>query len=201
MSSSFGTLFHISTFGESHGKGVGVIVDGFPPGIQLSEADIQPQLDRRRPGQSKLTTDRQEADRVTIFSGVENGVTLGTPIGLFVPNKDQRPGDYRDMRQIPRPSHADFTYQMKYGVRALSGAKRALRVVGDYTLLGIEHLASGLDHLLFVTGLLLLVSGGLCCSLGLVFCAWRRLPYGHAVWHLFVLAGSACHYLCILFYV
>jgi chorismate synthase len=93
--------------------------------MTLEEADIQPQLDRRRPGQSTLTTDRQEADRVTIFSGVENGVTLGTPIGLFVPNKDQRPGDYRQMSRIPRPSHADYTYQMKYGIRAASGGGRS----------------------------------------------------------------------------
>ena len=125
MSSTFGTLLKVSTFGESHCKGVGAVLDGCPPGMPLCEADIQPQLDRRRPGQSKLTTDRQEADRVTIYSGVEKGITLGTPIGLFVPNKDQRPGDYRQMTQIPRPSHADFTYQMKYGIRASSGGGRS----------------------------------------------------------------------------
>jgi chorismate synthase len=125
MSSTFGTLLKVSTFGESHCKGVGAILDGCPPGMRLCEADIQPQLDRRRPGQSKLTTDRREADRVTIFSGVENGRTLGTPIGLFVPNKDQRPGDYKEMSNIPRPSHADFTYQMKYGIRASSGGGRS----------------------------------------------------------------------------
>lgn len=125
MSSTFGTLLKVTTFGESHCQGVGAVLDGCPPGMKLCEADIQPQLDRRRPGQSELTTDRQEADRVTLFSGVENGVTLGTPIGLFVPNKDQRPGDYRAMGRIPRPSHADFTYQMKYGVRASSGGGRA----------------------------------------------------------------------------
>ncbi len=125
MSSTFGKIFRVTTFGESHCKGVGAVVDGCPPGLGLSEADIQPQLDRRRPGQSKLTTDRKEADRVTILSGVENGKTLGTPIGLLVPNKDMRPGDYQSMRQIPRPSHADFTYQMKYGIRAASGGGRA----------------------------------------------------------------------------
>lgn len=125
MSSTFGTLLKVSTFGESHCKGVGAILDGCPPGMQLSESDIQHQLDRRRPGQSKLTTDRQEADQVAILSGVENGVTLGTPIGLFVANKDQRPGDYREMSRIPRPSHADFTYQMKYGIRASSGGGRS----------------------------------------------------------------------------
>jgi chorismate synthase len=125
MSSSIGTLFRVSTFGESHGVGVGAIVDGCPSGLQLSEADIQPQLDRRRPGQSDLTTPREEADRVTILSGVENGLTLGTPIGLLVHNKDQRPGDYGEMMQVPRPSHADFTYQAKYGTRASSGGGRS----------------------------------------------------------------------------
>jgi chorismate synthase len=125
MSSSLGTLFRVSTFGESHGIGVGAIVDGCPAGLQLSEADIQPQLDRRRPGQSDLTTPREEADQVTILSGVENGLTLGTPIGLLVHNKDQRPGDYGEMDQVPRPSHADFTYQAKYGIRASSGGGRS----------------------------------------------------------------------------
>ena len=125
MSSTFGTLFRVTTFGESHCKGVGAIVDGCPPRMALTEADIQKQLDRRKPGQSKLTTDRKEADQVTILSGVENGITLGTPIALSVPNKDQRPGDYGEMRSIPRPSHADYTYQMKYGIRAASGGGRA----------------------------------------------------------------------------
>jgi len=100
-------------------------VDGCPPKIPLTEADIQPQLDRRRPGQSKVATARSESDTVTIMSGTENGITLGTPIGLFVPNKDQRPGDYQEMNQIPRPSHADYTYQMKYGIRASSGGGRS----------------------------------------------------------------------------
>jgi len=125
MSSSFGTLFQVSTFGESHGIGVGAVVDGCPGGLALCEADIQNQLDRRRPGQSDLTTPRQEADRVEILSGVENGLTLGTPIGLLVRNKDQRPGDYGEMSRVPRPSHADYTYQMKYGIRAASGGGRS----------------------------------------------------------------------------
>ena len=125
MSSSLGTLFRVSTFGESHGIGVGAVVDGCPAGLPLSEADIQPQLDRRRPGQSDITTPREEADRVTILSGVENGLTLGTPIGLLVHNKDQRPGDYGEMSLVPRPSHADFTYQGKYGIRASSGGGRS----------------------------------------------------------------------------
>lgn len=125
MSSSFGTLFSMTTFGESHCKGVGVIVDGVPPGMELTEQDIQPQLSRRRPGQSDLATPRDEADTVTILSGTENGVTLGTPVAMLVHNRDQRPGDYGEMANIPRPSHADFTYQAKYGIRAASGGGRS----------------------------------------------------------------------------
>ncbi len=125
MSSTFGTLFRVTTFGESHCKGVGAVIDGCPPKMGLSEADIQPQLDRRRPGQSRLTTDRSEADQVTILSGVENGKTLGTPVALMVANQDQRPGDYTAMQNIPRPSHADYTYQKKYGIRASSGGGRS----------------------------------------------------------------------------
>jgi chorismate synthase len=125
MSSSFGRILKISTFGESHCKAVGVVLEGCPPRLELSEKDIQPQLDRRRPGQSVLTTDRQEADPVTILSGVENGLTLGTPIALLVPNSDQRPSDYQNLQHIPRPSHADYTYQMKYGIRASSGGGRS----------------------------------------------------------------------------
>lgn len=125
MSSSFGTLYRVSTFGESHCKGVGAIVDGCPPGMELTEEDVQLQLSRRRPGQSDLTTPRQEADRVTIYSGTEFGKTLGTPIMLLVHNKDQRPEDYGEMSTIPRPSHADYTYQLKYGTRASSGGGRS----------------------------------------------------------------------------
>lgn len=101
------------------------MVDGCPPGLELVEGDIQPQLDRRRPGQSAVSTDRKEKDQVVIQSGTENGKTLGTPISLFVPNEDQRPGDYSEMLNIPRPSHADYTYQMKYGIRASSGGGRS----------------------------------------------------------------------------
>ena len=125
MSSTFGTLFRITTFGESHGQGVGVVIDGCPPQMPLDETDIQPQLDRRRPAQSELTTPRKEADRVTILSGVDNGVTLGTPIALVVKNTDRRPADYRRLRSVPRPSHADYTYRMKYGIQASSGGGRA----------------------------------------------------------------------------
>lgn len=126
MSSTFGTVFRVTTFGESHCKAVGAIVDGCPPRLPLTEADIQPQLDRRRPGSSAaINTARAESDTVTILSGVENGITLGTPIGLSVPNQDQRPGDYQAMAGIPRPSHADFTYQVKYGIKAASGGGRS----------------------------------------------------------------------------
>ena len=125
MFSTFGTLFRVSTFGESHGRGVGVVIDGCPARLPLTEADIQPQLDRRRPGQSRLTTEREEADQVTILSGTQSGLTLGTPIGLMVPNRDQRPADYEHLDRTPRPSHADFTYQAKYGIRAASGGGRS----------------------------------------------------------------------------
>ncbi len=125
MSSSFGRIFRISTFGESHCAGVGVVVDGVPPRMSLSAVDIQVQLDRRRPGGNKLGTERNEADQVKILSGIENGLTLGTPIGMLVNNKDQRPNDYGSMSQIPRPSHADYTYQQKYGIHASSGGGRS----------------------------------------------------------------------------
>ncbi len=125
MASTFGTLFRVNTFGESHCKGVGAIVDGCLPGMTLSEEDIQPQLDRRRPGQSDVATPRSERDQVEIQSGVENGKTLGTPIAMFVRNLDQHPQDYSDMTDIPRPSHADFTYQEKYGIKASSGGGRS----------------------------------------------------------------------------
>ena len=125
MGSSFGHLFRVSTFGESHGGGVGVIVDGCPPRLSLDLEAIQTELDRRKPGQSKITTPRKEDDQVEILSGLLDGVTLGTPIALVVRNKDQRPGDYREMEVAYRPSHADATYQLKYGIQARSGGGRA----------------------------------------------------------------------------
>jgi chorismate synthase len=125
MGSSFGQLFRISTFGESHGGGVGVIVDGCPPRLPLDLDAIQAELDRRKPGQSKITTPRKEDDRVEILSGLLDGVTLGTPIAMVVRNKDQRPQDYREMEVAFRPSHADATYQAKYGIQARSGGGRA----------------------------------------------------------------------------
>ena len=118
MANSFGNLFRITTWGESHGGGVGVVVDGCPPRLALTEADIQPDLDRRRPGQSKIVTPRKEADRVQILSGTFEGKTLGTPISMWVRNEDQRPEAYSEMATKFRPSHADYTYQVKYGIRA-----------------------------------------------------------------------------------
>ncbi|MCT0249729.1 chorismate synthase [Synechococcus sp. CS-205] len=125
MGSSFGQLFRVSTFGESHGGGLGVIVDGCPPRLALDPEAIQAELDRRKPGQSRITTPRKEADRVEILSGLLDGVTLGTPIAMVVRNKDQRPGDYSEMAVAFRPSHADATYQAKYGIQARSGGGRA----------------------------------------------------------------------------
>ena len=125
MSSTFGRLFRVTTFGESHGGGVGCIVDGCPPRLELTEADVQPDLDRRRPGQSRLVTQRQEADQVEILSGTFEGTTLGTPIAMLVRNDDARPGAYDNMRDLFRPSHADFTTEAKYGLRNWQGGGRA----------------------------------------------------------------------------
>jgi chorismate synthase len=124
MGNTFGRLFRVTTWGESHGAAVGAVVDGCLPRLPLSEADIQPELDRRRPGQSLLTSQRRESDTVRIVSGVFEGQTLGTPIGLVIPNEDMRPGDYREMREKYRPSHADYTYEAKYGVRDWRGGGR-----------------------------------------------------------------------------
>ena len=125
MGNTFGQLFRVTTFGESHGGGIGVVVDGCPPRIAVSDADIQQELDRRRPGQSKITTQRKEPDRCEILSGVFEGRTLGTPITVLVRNQDARPEAYEAMRETFRPSHADFTYQAKYGIRNWQGGGRA----------------------------------------------------------------------------
>ena len=114
---SFGKLFTVTTFGESHGRALGCIVDGCPPGLTLAETDIQGDLDRRRPGTSRHTTQRKEADAVQILSGVFEGLTTGTPIGLLVNNTDQRSHDYGNIKDKFRPGHADYTYQQKYGIR------------------------------------------------------------------------------------
>ncbi|HCO42702.1 chorismate synthase [Immundisolibacter sp.] len=122
---TFGRLFTVTTFGESHGAALGAIVDGCPPGLPLSEADIQPDLDRRRPGTSRYTTQRKEADQVEILSGVFEGVTTGTPIGLLIRNTDQRSRDYAAIKDKFRPGHADYTYQHKFGRRDYRGGGRS----------------------------------------------------------------------------
>src|ERR1043166_5803487 len=124
MGNTFGQLFRITTWGESHGGGVGVVVDGCPPRLELSEAEIQPDLDRRRPGQSKIVSPRKEADKVQILSGTFDGKTLGTPISLWVKNEDARPEAYTEMATKFRPSHADYTYQAKFGIRSWPGGGR-----------------------------------------------------------------------------
>ena len=124
MANTFGHLFRITTWGESHGGGVGVVVDGCPPKLRLSEADIQPDLDRRRPGQSAIVSPRKESDTVQILSGTFEGKTLGTPISLWVKNEDARPEAYTEMATKFRPSHADYTYQAKFGIRAWPGGGR-----------------------------------------------------------------------------
>jgi len=123
--SSFGKIFKISTFGESHGKGVGVIIDGVTPGIEIDAADIQFQLNRRKPGQSDITTPRKESDQIHILSGVFEGKTTGTPMGLVLYNKDQISSDYNAIKDLFRPGHADFTYLQKYGIRDHKGSGRA----------------------------------------------------------------------------
>jgi chorismate synthase len=125
MANTFGHLFRIATWGESHGGGVGVVVDGCPPRLELSEVDIQPDLDRRRPGQSKIVTPRKEADKVEILSGVFEGQTLGTPISMWVRNEDARPEAYSEMATKFRPSHADYTYLAKFGIRNWQGGGRS----------------------------------------------------------------------------
>ncbi|WP_017658787.1 chorismate synthase [Baaleninema simplex] len=125
MGNTFGHLFRITTFGESHGGGVGVIIDGCPPRLEISQEEIQFELDRRRPGQSKITTPRKETDTCEILSGVFQGKTLGTPIAIVVRNKDARPQDYSEMQQKYRPSHADATYDAKYGIRNWQGGGRS----------------------------------------------------------------------------
>src|SRR5580698_9009726 len=122
---TFGQSFRVTTFGESHGPAIGCVVDGCPPGIALSEQDIQPFLDRRRPGQSKFTTQRQEPDTVRILSGTFEGRTTGTPISLLIDNVDQRSKDYSNIARAYRPGHADITYDLKYGFRDFRGGGRS----------------------------------------------------------------------------
>ncbi|HEX2325040.1 MAG TPA: chorismate synthase [Chloroflexota bacterium] len=136
MGNTFGHLFRLTTWGESHGAAIGAVLDGCPPRLALSEADIQPDLDRRAPGQSAIVTQRKESDTVRLLSGVFEGQTMGTPISMLIPNENARPDDYQEVREKYRPSHADYTYEAKYGVRDWRGGGRtsaretAARVAG-----------------------------------------------------------------------
>jgi chorismate synthase len=156
MGNSFGHLFRITTYGESHGGGVGVIIDGCPPRIEINEAEIQVDLDRRKPGQSKITTPRKEDDRCEILSGVFEGKTLGTPISILVRNKDARSQDYSEMAEKFRPSHADATYQAKYGIRNWQGGGRASaretigRVAAGAIAKKILHQVAGVEIIAYV---------------------------------------------------
>lgn len=143
---TFGQIFRLTTFGESHGPAIGGVMDGFPAGIPIDLEFVQQQLDRRRPGQSALTTARHESDRVEILSGVFEGVSTGTPIGFLVRNSDQHSADYDNLRNVFRPSHADYTYQMKYGVRDHRGGGRSSAretvsrvVAGAFAMLALRH--------------------------------------------------------------
>ncbi len=154
---SFGKLFQITTWGESHGPAVGVVIDGCPPRLPLTAEEIQADLDRRRPGQSEITTPRKEDDKVEILSGVFEGLTTGVPISLAVHSSDQRPGAYDEMREKYRPSHADYTYQAKYGHRDHRGGGRSSaretigRVAAGAVAKKILHLAGGVEIRAFVT--------------------------------------------------
>ena len=156
MGSTFGHLFRITTFGESHGGGVGVIIDGCPPQLEISAEEIQFELDRRRPGQSKITTPRKEADTCEILSGVFEGKTLGTPIAILVRNKNTRPEDYDEMAQKYRPSHADATYDAKYGLRNWQGGGRSSaretigRVAAGAIAKKILHQVAGVEVIAYV---------------------------------------------------
>jgi len=156
MGSVYGTLFRISTFGESHGGGVGVVVEGCPPRLPIDLAEIQRDLDRRRPGQSRITTPRQEADRAEILSGVFEGMALGSPIAILVRNQDARPSAYEPMRDVYRPSHADYTTEAKYGIRNWQGGGRASaretigRVAAGAIARKLLHEAAGIEVLAWV---------------------------------------------------
>ena len=158
MGNTFGQLFRVTTFGESHGGGIGVVIDGCPPKIDISEADIQRELDRRRPGQSKIATQRNEEDRCEILSGLFEGKTLGTPIAILVRNQDARPEAYAEMKETFRPSHADFTYEAKYGIRNWQGGGRASAretigrvAAGAGARKGLEKLYPKIDIVAYVT--------------------------------------------------
>mgnify|MGYP001321474692 FL=1 len=148
---TFGEQFRITTFGESHGGGVGVVIDGCPPRLELDASDIQVELDRRRPGQSRLVTQRKEDDQVEIFSGLFEGRTLGSSIGMLVRNQDARSGAYEEMKDTYRPSHADWTTEAKYGIRNWQGGGRASaretigRVAGGAVARKVIQLMAGIE--------------------------------------------------------
>ena len=157
MGNTFGKLFSITTWGESHGGGVGVVVDGCPPNLPISAGEIQVELDRRRPGQSDIVTPRKEEDRVTILSGLYQGLTTGTPISMMVQNRDARPGAYAEMAEKFRPSHADYTYQTKFGIRNPEGGGRSSaretigRVAGGAIARKILVVEGGIEIRAFIT--------------------------------------------------
>jgi len=157
MGNTFGKLFSITTWGESHGGGVGVVVDGCPPNLPISAGEIQVELDRRRPGQSDIVTPRKEEDRVTILSGLYQGLTTGTPISMMVQNRDARPGAYAEMAEKFRPSHADYTYQTKFGIRNPEGGGRSSaretigRVAGGAIARKILAVEGGIEIRAFIT--------------------------------------------------
>lgn len=158
LANTFGSLFRVTTFGESHGGGVGCVIDGVPPRVPITQEELQFELDRRRPGQSRITTPRQETDTCEILSGVSlDGVTLGTPIAVLVRNKDHRGGDYKEMSLAYRPSHADATYDFKYGVRAVQGGGRSSaretigRVAAGALAKKILQISAGTEVLAFVS--------------------------------------------------
>src|SRR5574344_2596885 len=146
MRNTFGNIFTLTTFGESHGTGIGGVVDGYPAGIDIDLDFVQSELNRRRPGQSKITTGRNENDKVEFLSGIFDGKSTGTPIGFLVRNSDQHSSDYDNLRDVFRPSHADYTYQMKYGVRDHRGGGRSSAretvsrvVAGAFAMLALRH--------------------------------------------------------------
>ena len=154
MGNTFGHLFRLTTWGESHGDAVGVVVDGCPPRLPLEEGDIQRELDRRRPGQSAISTQRREGDKAEILSGVFDGLTLGTPILIGVWNQDARSKDYEEMRTLYRPSHADYTYQAKYGIRNWKGGGRASarETIGRVAAGAIAKKILGMEHGVEIVG-------------------------------------------------
>ena len=157
MGNLFGRIFRITTWGESHGGAVGVVVDGCPPQIEINEKEIQNDLDRRRPGQSRITTQRRETDTVQILSGLFEGKTTGTPISMLVWNEDARSKDYSEVQNAYRPSHADYTYDAKYGIRDFRGGGRTSaretigRVAGGAIAKKLLHVAEKIEIVAYVT--------------------------------------------------